>query len=429
VNLDLLHPARQIVAVMGRIYTQGLTTTSGGNLSIREENGDVWITPRGIDKGTLAPQDVVLVRTDGQVVGRHAPSVELPCHQLIYAARPDVRAIVHAHPPALIAFSLARKLPDTALLPTSWHACGEVGLAEYGLPGSTDLGRKIARAFARGPSTVILENHGTMVGGEDLTRAFMAFEALDFCARTEIDAGRIGRPTALEADRLGLRDRGRPAELEEFRPRGYGSEEREARIELCELVRRACDQKLFTSTHGSLSRRLDERSFIVDPDGADRRTLEPSDLVRIEDGRREAGKTPSRWAPFHRLVYERQPHVGSIAVAHPPSLMAFAVTGERFDTRTIPESYILLRDVTRLPFGSTVLDPEGAAASFTRKTPVALVDHECAIVTGGSLIHCFDRLEVAEYSARALVACRSVGEVVLIDDAQVAAIDEAFKPG
>jgi len=103
------------------------------------------------------------------------------------------------------------------------------------------------------------------------------------------------------------------------------------------------------------------------------------------------------------------------------------VTGERFDSRTIPESYILLRQVARLPFGSTFAEPGKAAATFPRKTPVALVD-DCVMVTGSSPLNAFDRLEVAEYTARALVACRSIGAVVMIGDGQAADIDRAFDP-
>src|SRR5207302_3374604 len=108
-NLELLTPAQRIARIMERIYADGMTTTSGGNVSIREESGDIWITPRALDKGTLTPEDIVHVRADGEIVGKHVPSVELPFHQLAYRSRPEMRAMVHAHPPALIAFSLARK--------------------------------------------------------------------------------------------------------------------------------------------------------------------------------------------------------------------------------------------------------------------------------------------------------------------------------
>ena len=123
-NLELLTPAQRIVMIMERIYADGMTTTSGGNLSILEANGDIWITPRAVDKGTLTPEDVVQVKPDGKVIGKHSPSVELPFHQQTYRGRPDMRAIVHAHPPALIAFSLVRKLPDTSLIPDAPSVCG-----------------------------------------------------------------------------------------------------------------------------------------------------------------------------------------------------------------------------------------------------------------------------------------------------------------
>lgn len=425
-NFDLLHPAQQIVMTMDRIYGYGMTTTSGGNLSILEENGDLWITPAGVDKGSLTPADIMHVSAGGKVTGPHRPSVELPFHQWIYQHRPDLRAIVHAHPPALVAFSLVRKIPDTSLVPNMFQVCGDVGLAEYGLPGSADLGAKIAKVFARGCNAVVLENHGAVVGASDLFRAFMSFETLDFCARLEIDARRIGRPTGLGEKEILLSAQKQGVRLDEFTPRGHSSQERRARQEMVDLIRRACDQKLFTSTQGTFSQRLDDGSFLITPYLVDRKYMEIGDLVRIEDGRREAGKDPSRSVRLHQHIYARQPHVSSVIIAHPPSIMAFAVTAERFDSRTIPECYIMLRNVPRLPFGATFLEPEKTAGVFAPGTPLALVQNDCVIVTGNGLIQAFDRLEVAEYSARALVACPSLGPVVMIDPTQVAEIEKAF---
>src|ERR1044071_1666276 len=108
-----LHPRDEILQAMQRIYRYRMTTTSGGNLSIREENGDLWITPARLDKGALTRDDIVLVRANGTIEGRRQPSSELPLHLAIYRARPDLRGIVHAHPTALVAFSLAHQTPDT----------------------------------------------------------------------------------------------------------------------------------------------------------------------------------------------------------------------------------------------------------------------------------------------------------------------------
>jgi len=94
--------------------------------------------------------------------------------------------------------------------------------------------------------------------------------------------------------------------------------------------------------------------------------------------------------------------------------------------RTIPESYIMLRKVSKLPFGCTFIDPEKTAEVFTSEAPLALVQNDCVVVTGNSLLQAFDRLEVAEYSAKALIACRSLGEVVNISRDQVEEIERAF---
>ena len=105
---DLMHPADQLVLMMNRIYYRGMTTTSGGNLSIKDENGDLWITPSGIDKGMLTRDDINRVMPDGTITGRHRPSSEYPFHMSVYQRRPDIKAVLHAHSPALVAFSIAR---------------------------------------------------------------------------------------------------------------------------------------------------------------------------------------------------------------------------------------------------------------------------------------------------------------------------------
>src|SRR6478672_10606549 len=152
-----LHPRDEILQAIQRIYRYRMTTTSGGNLSIRDEDGDIWITPARLDKGSLRRDDIVRVRADGSTEGLHRPSSEFPFHRAIYEARPDVRGIVHAHPVALVAFSICRQVPDTRLLPTARRVCGPVGFAPYALPGSEALGRHIAATFAEGFHCVVLE--------------------------------------------------------------------------------------------------------------------------------------------------------------------------------------------------------------------------------------------------------------------------------
>ena len=425
-DFKLMHPADQLVMMMNRIYGYGMTTTSGGNLSILDDNGDIWITPSGIDKGTLTRADIMRVTPDGQIIGPHKPSIELPFHSQLYRTRPDIKAIVHAHPPALVAFSIVRKLPDTNLIPNVNQICGDIAYADYEIPGSKILGNKIAAVFEKGYNTVMMENHGVIVGHEDLFKAFKAFETLEFCARLEINARNIGTPKPLSDRDVKISNTKNNALMEEFQPKGYSSAEKEARAKMCKLISRSYDQRLFTSTQGTFSQRIDGNNFIITPYNRDRKYLEVHDLVRIENGKKEAGKNPSRSVMLHQYIYEMHPEINSVIIAHPPNIMAFAVTDVAFDSRTIPESYIQLRDVPKLPFGSSFLQSRLTAKELTPSQPVVLVQNDCVIATGDSLIGAFDKLEVAEYSAMAIISCGNLGEIVKINEQQVQDINKDF---
>ena len=425
-RFDLLHPADQLVMIMDRIYQYGMTTTSGGNLSIKDSNGDVWITPSGVDKGTLTRKDMIRVTADGEIIGNHKPSVELPFHQTIYKLRPDLKAVLHAHPPTLVAFSLARKIPDTHLVPGVSMVCGEVALAKYEVPGSQKLGDYIAAEFAKGYNTVLMENHGVVCGAQDLFRAFMAFETLDFCGRLEIDANKLGNPRSLTQTQIGINNSKAIPQLDAFVSRQITSEECEARREMCTLIHRSYDQRLFNSTQGTFSQRLSDGSFLITPYMVDRKYIEPQDLVRIKNGMCEAGKTPSRSAMLHQRIYDKHPEIGSVIIAHPPAIMAFACTDAQFDSRTIPESYINLRDVGRVPYGFSTLNIEETADMFCAKTPVIIVENQCVIVSGATLLKAFDNLEVMEYSAKAIIATKDIGPLQMISDKEVDDIETAF---
>ncbi|WP_040952644.1 class II aldolase/adducin family protein [Gorillibacterium massiliense] len=426
-DFALLHPADQIILIMERIYGYGMTTTSGGNLSILDDNGDIWITPASIDKGSLTRKDIVCVKPDGTIIGNHKPSSEYPFHRLVYKTRPDLKAVVHAHPPALVAFSIVRRIPDTRLLPNEGQICGEVGMAEYALPGSVLLGEKIAAVFAEGINTVMLENHGVVAGGANLFEAFKSFETLDFVARLEIKANRIGKPVLLAPEHFDTVEANREVRMDSFIPKGYSTLEREARREMIKFILRSYDQKLVMSTQGTFSQRLDGNNFVITPYGKDRKYLEERDLVRIENGRAEAGKAPSRSVHLHQAIYDAHPHVNSVIIAHPPNIMAFAVTDNAFDSRTIPESYILLRNTPKLPFDSVYSDVAKTAAVFKKETPIAIVENNCTIATGSSLLNAFDRLEVAEYSAKAIISTGCLGEIVKIDQEKIRDIEVAFQ--
>lgn len=418
-SFDLMHPRDQIVMLMKRVYRYGMTTTSGGNLSVRDENGDMWITPAGVDKGSLEWDDIVRVCADGTVKGRHRPSSEFPFHQRIYQARPDIHGIVHAHPGALVSFSIVRQTPPMDLIPQAPDVCGPVGYAPYALPGSEQLGQNIAAVFAAGHDCVLLENHGVVCGGVDLLKAFQRFETLEFCGRLSIRAGLLGAKRRLQPAQLAMLRHTRHF-LPEFAPGTRSSQEKGLRRHICELAHRAYDQQLMTSTEGVISARLDAGSFLITPVGGDRRLIDPADVVLVRDRQRERGKLPSRSVLLHDRIYREQPQVEAIITAQAPNATAFSVVEPRFDTRSIPESYILLRDIPRVPYGPQFGDEGVIAAKLGPSTPVLLLDNDAILTTGNSLLQAFDRLEVAEFSARSLIDATMLGGLVAMDDAAIA---------
>ncbi len=424
-DFPLLHPRDQIVRIMDRIYHNRLTTLSGGNLSVRDVNGDVWITPAGIDKGNLSAEDIMCVREDGMSVGPHRPSSELPFHRWIYERRPDITAIVHAHPTALVSFSIVRIVPDTAVIPQANSVCGRVGYAPYALPGSEQLGLNIASAFASGDNVVLLENHGAVTGGTDLLNAYHRIETLEFCARTIIQAKRLGGITSLSPEQISSFDRRQEA-TPDFEPARHTSRERELRGQIVEIVHRACDRFLMISTEGVVSARVGEDEFLITPTGMDRRSLGREDIVLVRAGKHERGKRPSRSVKLHEAIYRMHPSLHSVITAQSPGVAAYAVTSHRFETRTIPECYILLRDIPVIPFGSQYTEPEAIARSVSESVPVVLIQNDCLLTSGATILEAFDRLEVAESSATSLIDSQPLGSVVPIGDKEILDIREKF---
>lgn len=423
---SLTHPRDEIMRTMERIYRYRMTTTSGGNLSIREAGGDVWITPARVDKGALTRDDMVCVAASGTVDGRHPPSSEWPFHQAIYEARPDLGGIVHAHPVALVAFSMVGQVPQTRLFPQARTICGEVGFAPYALPGSRALGENIAAAFADGHDCVVLENHGVVVGGADLPEAFARFETLEFVAKTIVKARLLGEVQSLSDDQLEEARQSIPP-LPAFDRQPPTSEEKEQRRQLCEFVRRGYQQRLMISTAGSFSVRLDQESFLITPHEFDRSRVDVDDLVLISRGAAEAGKTPSRAARNHQAIYNRHAAVAAVVNADPVNATAFSVTGATLDTRTIPESYLFLQDVRRVPFGVQFNDPVQLASYVGSAAPVALQENDGVLVCGRNVLDAFDRLEVLESTAEAIINARPLGTIQPMSEAVIEELREAFR--
>ena len=424
---EYMHPREEIALTLERIYNYKMTTTSGGNLSIIDENGDIWITPAGIDKGELTPKDIVCVRKDGTLDGLHQPSSEYPFHKAIYDARPDIRSVVHAHPMALVAFSCAHKVPETKAYPTAWNSNGKVGFAEYGVPGSYDLGEKIAEEFLKGYDSVVLENHGVCCGGNTLQDAFQRFESLEVCARAHIKAGSIGTPTSLTEEQIQMQSKSYyKLDAFEYSTEMMSVKEKELRCQLASFVRRGYRQRLLSGSTGTFSARIDDDSFLITPYPLDRFTIEPEDLVMIRKDKKQFGKKPSRALHSHRAIYNAHPEVNCIINASPVNALAFSICRQKIDTCTIPESYLFVGEVGLLPFDAVFNNFDLLNQTLYLQSPATVLENNGVMVVGADILSAFDKLEVLECSAEAIIDSQPIGGHIPMSQETIDELCETF---
>lgn len=201
---------RQEIVAIGRLmHAKGLLCGFEGNLSARLDGGRLLVTPAGLHKGLLAPEQLLITDNDGRVVGSLSaatrgfkPTSELPMHLEAYHRRPDVAAVVHAHPPITVALSIAGVPMDTPLLPEVIVLLGLIPTAPYAL-SSSEEGATAIRELIRDHDAIILQRHGTLTVGATLTEAFMRLETVEQNARIHHLLAQLGADNPLDDHELG----------------------------------------------------------------------------------------------------------------------------------------------------------------------------------------------------------------------------------
>ncbi|MCX8162231.1 MAG: class II aldolase/adducin family protein [Candidatus Bathyarchaeota archaeon] len=178
----------EIIRVMKTLYGRGLVSALGGNVSARIPGSDtIWITPSGVFKGDLKPDDLVKISLDGDVIeGFMRPSIEWPMHTVIYRVRPDVNAVIHAHNPITTGLALA----GIELKPITVEAVvtlRSVPVIPFAYPGTDELAKLVAERVM-GVRALILQNHGVVALGYNLVEAEAIVETLEEVATTQLVA-------------------------------------------------------------------------------------------------------------------------------------------------------------------------------------------------------------------------------------------------
>lgn len=193
---------REIVRYAHRAYEKGLVAATDGNISCRLSGDRVLVTPSGCCLGDVGEADLVIVDPAGRLLsGRGKATSELAAHLAVYARRPDVTAVVHAHPPIANAFSFAGVELDRCVIPEVVVGLGVIPTTEYGTPASEEGARVIA-GLIHSHDALLLQRHGSLTVGADVRAAYFKLEKLEHAAVTLLAARMLGGPIALSPEEV-----------------------------------------------------------------------------------------------------------------------------------------------------------------------------------------------------------------------------------
>lgn len=187
----------EICEIGRRVYNKGFAAANDGNISIRVGENEVLCTPTMICKGFMKPEDICAVDMEGkQIAGTRKRTSEVLLHLEIMRNRPDVKSVVHCHPPHATAFAVAGEPIPQCILPEVEVFMGEVPIAPYETPGDQRFAQTVT-PFLKATNTIILKNHGTVSFGKSLEDAYWKTEILDAYCRILLLAKQIGQPQYL----------------------------------------------------------------------------------------------------------------------------------------------------------------------------------------------------------------------------------------
>lgn len=191
----------EICRVCHLLYDRGYVVSNDGNVSARVEEDRVLITPSGVGKGRVTPDMLVLCDLEGRILeGDRHPSSESGMHLMVYRERPDVRAVVHAHPPFSTARAICRRPLTERYLAEMILGLEEVPVTEFAMPSTAEVPDSV-RPFVRTHSAVLLANHGSLAWGPDLLSAFDRLEVVEQTAKVYFLVERMGGGTEISQER------------------------------------------------------------------------------------------------------------------------------------------------------------------------------------------------------------------------------------
>src|SRR5215467_9945788 len=191
-----------IVEIGRRMYARGYTASNDGNISVRIDSARLLMTPKSVCKGFMSPDMMCITDLEGRKIqGDLDPSSEMLMHLEVYRQRPDVHAVVHAHPPTATGFAVAGIPLDRAVLAEVVTTLGSVPIAEYATPSTRELPEAV-RKYVKAHDGILLANHGALTLGADLFSAYYKMETIEHFAKISLVARLLGRENLITREEV-----------------------------------------------------------------------------------------------------------------------------------------------------------------------------------------------------------------------------------
>lgn len=191
--MEAIEKIKQDICEVGRLlYHRGYVVSNDGNISVRTGENEIWITPSGVGKARMSPSILVKTDLEGNILeGTRYPSSEIKMHLMVYRSRPDVKAVVHAHPPVATSFAICRKPLSKHYLAEMVLGLGDIPVTEFAMLSTEEVPQSI-EPYVHNKNAVLLANHGALAWGPNLWAAFDRMEVVEQTAKVHLYVEQIG---------------------------------------------------------------------------------------------------------------------------------------------------------------------------------------------------------------------------------------------
>lgn len=391
-KFNALLESEQISEVMARIFKVNLNVNIWGCVSCLDDADNIWIIPANNHSPYYSSDDIVCVSRE---IDNETPmnlSEFYPLHKALYEANPKIRAICQLASPSIQVLNDKYNYHILNLLPNLYKKAGTVSI----LPAA-DLTKRsnineLSKIFSEENLSVVLRSTGYLCTGTNLQDAFGKAELLEIINSAYLNAKKIGEPRVISSLQIQNAKDNLTNEVVSLRGRRGNQDWDQQKNELLALVQAACALKACSSLSGSFSVRIDENSFLINPNNIDRNYISSGELVFVKNGKVEAGKQPEDRFMIHQKIYEKYSEINCLAIVILPGMLALSITKD-FPDLGLSENLLNDFDKIKAVEYVHVFEDDFLADEIGNQKGGLLVKHDFLILTAKSVNELIGKLD------------------------------------